>query len=230
MGKLEGSGPLGSRVGASTSRRIGAGLRAQWPLASVGLVALLGWQVSGGPSRLEALRPWGPEFGGLPLERCSSEAQLATCEAIEPAEQALFVDEVQLALLGLAERLNTLRQVGSEALRRGAAAELLPAGERALDGLERELCRLAIGRPLFRSGRGFVLRDPQGTAWRLDLGGFDACLVRLAGLDYASRPAVEALLGDLDRAYYRLVAAYRALSELEPEADPGSARGVSAAP
>jgi hypothetical protein len=39
-------------------------------------------------------------------------------------------------------------------------------------------------------------------------------LADLAQLDLGDRASVEALLGDLDRAYYRLVAVYRALAAL----------------
>ncbi len=216
MGELGGSGPAGGRTQREPFRRL-QGLQALlWPLAWLGLAGLFAVQVWRGPRTLEALRPWGPAFEGLPLERCSGSVPPEAVDDLELEDQERFVDEVQLALLGLAERLNELRQVGTEALRRGDAAELSQAGERARSALERELCRQALGRPLFLSGRDFLLRGAQGGLWRLDLGGFDACLRRLPQLDLGSRASIEALLGDLDRAYYRLVAVYRALAELEP--------------
>lgn len=214
MGELGGSRPGGGCIGA-LARRAGSWLGVLWPLSWVVLAGLLGSQALRSPTTLAALRPWGPEFRGLPLAPCSNAEQAADCERLEPGQQARFVEQVQLALLALAERLNALRQVGSAALLRGGAEELGPAGQRAIDALERELLRSAEGRPLFLSGRDFLLRDPAGRFWRLDLSGFDACLSRLPELDCGSRASLEGLLGDLDRAYYRVVAIYRALSELQ---------------
>lgn len=214
MGELGGSRPGGGCMGAQ-ARRARTWLGALWPLSWVLLAGLLGSQALRGPSTLAALRPWGPDFRALPLAPCASAEQAALCEPVEPGQQARFVEEVQLALLALAERLNALRQVGSAALLGGGAQALGLAGQRAIDALERELLRCAEGRPLFLSGRDFLLRDPRGQSWRLDLSGFDACLSRLPELERASGAALERLLGDLDRAYYRVVAIYRALAELQ---------------
>jgi hypothetical protein len=180
----------------------------------LGLLCGLGWKVWQGPRTLEALRPWGPAFEGLPLERCGPAATSAAFEVIAPQLEGHFVGEVELGLLALADRLNQLREVGTAALCQGATLDLSEALEQASSGLKRDLCRQVLGRPLFLSERDFLLHGAEGGRWRLDLGGFDACLADLAQLDLGDRASVEALLGDLDRAYYRLVAVYRALAAL----------------
>ncbi len=197
----------------------------------LGLLAVclaFGLKVVMEPKGLEPRQPWIAAEEGDPanlpveLERFAvSEADRAEDVAWIPfAEAAAFVDTTLDGLADLADRINVLRKLATEA--RAAGEEL--RSERAVE-FERRLAELEIWATAFEFGLIRPL-DPESPivvesessalrAVRFELPRWNRTAFGFGEDPLGNQSQTEQTLGALDRGYYRVVAAYREVAKLE---------------
>jgi hypothetical protein len=210
-------GPLGR---GRESRR---GARAHFLRGAATVLLLVGaqwgFEQAHGHRSLGSVVPWGSAFAGPALSVNLSAQEMEGATALEPGEQQRFLSGAQRGLLALADHLNRLRQIGTQALYQPEAVEPCLDFHRAVADLERFLDGAqSARRPLFADTARFVLREEDGRACLLDLSGFGSWLQAIGPNPLRDRDQVERSLAALDDAYYRLVALYRHVSGLLPQA------------
>jgi hypothetical protein len=178
-----------------------------------------GFDKAYGRRSLGLLEPWGQAFQGPALSADLSAVEIADLDLLEPGEQRRFLGATQRALLSLADYLNRLRRIGVEALYQPSGAEQATRFHAARLSLERFLSSTQAGqRALFGDQARFALRQEDGQYCALDLSGFGAWLEGLGPEPLGKRATTERSLAALDHAYYRLVALYRHVTGLLPQA------------
>lgn len=197
----------------------------------LGLLAVclaFGLKVAMEPKGLEPRQPWIAAEEGVPadlpveLERFAvTEADRAEDVAWIPfSEASEFVDSTLDALADLADRINVLRRLGTEAR---TANEAFRA-EQALE-FEQRLTELEVWASEFEFGLSRPLDSERPIVVESDANALRAVRFELprwnrAAFGFGSDPLrnqaqTERTLGALDRGYYRVVAAYREVAKLE---------------
>lgn len=213
----------------SSSGWIGKLLGRPLRLAVLGLCLAMGLHAALEPTNLKPRRPWiaagepeagAPESGPQRFHVTPDHRADAALVWIEFDRAGMFAESTLRALADLADRINSLRRIATAAHRASPAsretASLLFAEEVAAlqawaETVQAEGCYpLASDRPIA------VETDANGArAVRYELPRWHRDAFGLDPTPLADQLAAEQTLGALDRGYYRVVAAYREVAELE---------------